>query len=222
MKKLATTLLSLFAIAFASAEEEWTYLFNDPEANEFYYTFLEDTEPEDVFKFQENGNLLIEGKDKSIGFIQTLDEYSSYEIETDWRWPGEPGNSGIQLHSTSFPNYSIWPESIEVQIEHENVGDFRLLNMKLEVEKEEQMPKKSSERRKRYKLLDAEKEPGEWNSLRIVVKEKEITIYLNDKLVNKGTDPSSTSGYITIQSEESNIEFRDFKIREIEDDADEN
>ena len=214
MKILALTLLTLATTCSAFSEEDWTNLFKDASHEDFYFTFIEDTKPEDVFKFTDDGTLLVEGKGKPIGFIQTLDEYTSYEIQTDWRWPNEAGNGGIQLHCASYPHTSIWPESIEVRLTHKHTGDFWLRGMTIEVE-QAQMPKKAAERNKRYRLLDKEKKPGEWNELQILVTKKEIAVSLNGKRVNKGINPSSTSGYITIKSEDSDIEFRNFKIRKL-------
>ncbi len=211
----------------ATAADTWTNLFKDTDHNEFYFDFLESTEPEEVFEFKADGTLLIKGEDKPEGYIQTLDEYEDYEIKFEFRWPKEPGKSGIQIHSTSDTAHSIWPESIEIQLEPEHSGDFWLLNNKIEVE-EEQMPKKAAERNRRIRLTPKpaardygkpkkklEKDPDEWNAMHIIAEGDNIKVYLNEKLVNEGKEASVTSGFITIQAEESDIEIRNFRLREL-------
>ncbi|MDQ8184391.1 DUF1080 domain-containing protein [Pelagicoccus sp. SDUM812002] len=227
-RTLSYLILTLFLANSAAAQDDWTYLFKDTDLNEFYFDFLEETEPEDVFEITADGTLVIKGEDQPEGYIQTLDEYEDYEIKFEYRWPDEPGKSGIQIHSTSDTAHSIWPESIEIQLEPDHSGDFWVLNNTIDVE-EEQMPDKAAERNRRIRLTpkpeprefgkpkkDLEKEPDEWNAMHIVTKGDTIKVYLNDKLVNEGKNASATSGFITIQAEESNIEIRNFRLRELE------
>lgn len=219
MKRFPSCLL-LLPLLFHSvliAEEEWTYLFEGATHGDFYYDFLEDADPEEVFEFTDDKGLLIKAKDNPEGYIQTLDEYSDYELAFEWRWPEEEGESGVLIHSSIDPAYSVWPESIEIQIKPEEVGDFWLLNRQLEVT-DEQKPKKAAERDRRLKLKDKgkEKKKGEWNSMRILAEGDTVKVYLNDELVNEGTGASATSGYITLQAQGSDIEFREFRLRQLE------
>lgn len=55
---------------------------------------------------------------------------------------------------------------------------------------------------------DIEKPVGEWNLLECVVKDGEITVFLNGVLVNKATDVKPSKGRIQIQSESAEIFFR--------------
>ncbi|MDQ8201917.1 DUF1080 domain-containing protein [Pelagicoccus sp. SDUM812003] len=208
------------SLSCVAAEENWEPFFEGYTHDDFYFAFEEeDVDPEEVFIFKDDSGLLIKGADHPNGYIQTLDEYENYELKLEFRWPDEPGNSGIQLHSTSYTSFSIWPECIEVQLEHENVGDFWLMNHKIEVEEESQIPEKATERNRRTKLEDdLEKKPGEWNEMLITAKKDTIKVMLNGELVNKGTDASVSSGFITIQAEGADIEFRNVAIRLIEDD----
>lgn len=229
--------LVLSSAPFSHAQEdEWTYLFEDARYDDFYFDFLEETDPKEVFEFTDERGLRINGKDHPIGFLQTLDEYSNYELEFEWRWPEDANQSGVLLHSSNFPYMEIWPESIEVDLEEDKVGDFWLHGAELEVT-EDQMPTKAADRDRRLRLkvekkksyLDdndadrskaktkgEEKKPGEWNRMRIVAKDEIVQVYLNDGLVNEGKEPSLTSGFLTFKSEESDIEFREVRLRELE------
>ena len=55
---------------------------------------------------------------------------------------------------------------------------------------------------------DIEKPVGEWNLLECVVKDDEITVFLNGVLVNKAIDVKPSKGRIQIQSESAEIFFR--------------
>ncbi|MBD5782275.1 DUF1080 domain-containing protein [Pelagicoccus sp. NFK12] len=222
---LAAAAIALSSIA--NADDGWTYLFQDTDLNEFYFDFVEETEPEDVFEIKSDGTLSIKGEGKPEGYIQTLDEYENYEIKFEYRWPAKPGKSGIQIHSTSDTAHGVWPESIEIQLEPERSGDFWVLNTTIDVE-EEQMPSKSAERNRRIRLTPKpeprdygkpkkklEKEPDQWNAMHIVAEGDTIKVYLNEKLVNVAKNASVSSGFITIQAEESDLDIRNFRIREL-------
>lgn len=230
---MKTRLISLAAAtlsiaSFTTAADGWTYLFKEMPLEEFYFDFIESAEPEDVFEIKPDGTLIVKGEGQPEGYIQTLDEYENYEIKFEFRWPGEPGKGGIQIHSTSDTAHGIWPESIEIQLEPERSGDFWVLNNSIDVE-EEQMPQKAAERNRRIRLTPKpeprnygkpkkklEKDPEEWNAMHIVAEADTITVFLNEKLVNVGKNASVTSGFITIQAEESNLEIRNFRLRELE------
>ncbi len=59
---------------------------------------------------------------------------------------------------------------------------------------------------------DVEKPVGKWNKLECVVVDGEITIYLNDVLVNKATNVKPRKGRIQIQSESAEIFFRKVEL----------
>ena len=219
MKTFFTTLFATTILTLCFADEGWTNLFDEVTHEDFYFDFIEDVKAEELFEFKENSGLLVKGADKPLAYIQTLDEYSNYELTFEWRWPDKnsTGKSGVLIHSSSSPYTGIWPESIEAQIENENVGDFWLLGHKL-VTTEEQRSSKSSERNRHKKLEDEEAKAGEWNAMHIIAKDDWVKVYLNDELVNKGNQASVTSGFITVQAEGSDIEYRNFRIRELEED----
>ncbi|MBL8738792.1 MAG: DUF1080 domain-containing protein, partial [Planctomycetes bacterium] len=59
------------------------------------------------------------------GHLITNDSFADYRLTVEWRWPGEPGNCGVLVH-TSTPRrlYGMFPQSIEVQLHAGNAGDF--------------------------------------------------------------------------------------------------
>ena len=135
------------------------------------------------------------------GYIRTENDYSNYKLTVEWHWPGETGNSGVLLHM-SEPD-SIWPKSIEAQLQSENAGDFWLIggtDLKEHIDK--------SNRRIVKKEASSEKTPGEWNKYEVFCKENSIRLIVNGVLQNEGTEASVQSGKICFQSEGKPIEFR--------------
>lgn len=62
---------------------------------------------------------------------------------------------------------------------------------------------------------DIEKAVGKWNKIECIVKEKEISIYLNGTLVNKAVDVLPQKGRIQIQSEGAEIFFKHVSVNSL-------
>ncbi len=62
----------------------------------------------------------------------------------------------------------------------------------------------------------SEKPAGQWNAYDIICKRDEIMLYVNGVLQNKGTEATETSGWICLQSEGSEIEFRNIYVKPID------
>ena len=59
------------------------------------------------------------------GHLITDESYANYRLEVEYRFAGEPGNCGVLVHaSTPRSLYGMFPKSIEVQMYHQNAGDF--------------------------------------------------------------------------------------------------
>lgn len=148
------------------------------------------------------------------GYIQTVDDYSNYILELDWRWVEKESNSGVLLHA--FGNDQVWPNCIECQLKANNAGDFVLIG-------DETMTAQDSvyaNNGKRYVIIPKmgksnEKTVGEWNHYKIICKENTITCYVNGLLQNTGTNASLSQGNICLQSEGASIEFRNIILQKI-------
>ena len=145
--------------------------------------------------------------------LRTLKEdYHDYVLELEWRWPGQGGNNGVLVHTTTPGALGVWPKSIEVQLQDGNAGDFWIIGTELKVENEEE---RRSGRRYRNLVDDVEKPLGEWNSFQITCRGDEIFVKVNGRLVNHATDCSVTRGAIALQSEGTPIEYRDIRLRRL-------
>lgn len=95
--------------------EGWTFDVLDPELK-----------PEAVWSVSDGILICIICKGRPPGVIRTVKEYSNYELLVEWRWApdAKPGNSGVLIHASKPREMFAWPKSIEVQLAHENAGDF--------------------------------------------------------------------------------------------------
>lgn len=182
----------------------------------------EDTTVRDPFIVRD-GKLVSLGTPR--GHLITDKEYSNYRLEAEYRFPGEPGNCGILVHaSTPRALYEMFPQSIEVQMMHENAGDFWCILEDITVPNmvERRGPKKEwgirDGKNRRIKNLtdNSEKPLGEWNSLTIEAVNDSVKVWVNEELVNFGYDATAQKGQIALQAEGAEVEFRKLELTPID------
>ncbi|HLT41299.1 MAG TPA: DUF1080 domain-containing protein [Sphingobacteriaceae bacterium] len=158
------------------------------------------------------------------GHLITDDSYQDYRIDVEYRFPGEPGNCGVLVHaSTPRALYGMFPKSIEVQMQHQNAGDFWCIAEDISVENMEARrgPKSNwgvtqgKGRRIENLTDDSEKALGEWNTMKIECLDRIIKVWVNGDLVNEGYDCTANSGQIALQAEGSEVEFRKVNLTPI-------
>jgi len=151
------------------------------------------------------------------GHLLTDKEYENYRLEVEYRFAGEPGNCGVLVHASGSRNlYQMFPKSIEVQMMHENAGDFWCIVQDIQVPDMEARrgPKENwgiteGKGRRILNLTDGSEKPlGEWNRMVIECKADTITVWLNGDLVNQGYGATVTKGKIALQAEGAEVEFR--------------
>ena len=157
------------------------------------------------------------------GHLVTDRAYRNYRLEVEYRFAGKPGNCGVLVHA-SRPRalYKMFPQSIEVQMMHENAGDFWCIQENIEVpDMEKRRPRKEGEKwggsegdaRRILNLTDGSEKPaGEWNRMIIEVRDRAIKVWVNGDLVNEGFNCTADRGKIALQAEGSEVEFRKVDI----------
>jgi len=182
-----------------ATKTEQIQLFNGKDLNNWIFKLRDPSaDPSNVFTVQ-NGVIHITGN--PFGYMRTKDSFSDYRLHVEWRWPAEATNSGVFIH-TQLPD-SIWPKSVECQLQAGNAGDFICMSGS-------DMNERSDKSKRNIKKLAAstEKPAGEWNILEVVCKTNTIEVFVNGTLQNKGTGVNVTKGAICLQSEGKDIEFR--------------
>ena len=155
------------------------------------------------------------------GHLITNNTYSNYRLKAVYRFTGKPGNCGVLVHaSTPRFLYQMFPKSIEVQMEHNNAGDFWAIGEDITVDNMEERrgPKETwgttdgFNRRIKNLTDNSEKELGQWNTMVIECQNNTIKVWVNGDLVNYGYDATTSSGQIAVQAEGSEVEFKTLEL----------
>jgi hypothetical protein len=151
------------------------------------------------------------------GHIITDKIYKNYKLEVEYRFAGTPGNCGVLVHaSTPRALYQMFPKSIEVQMMHENAGDFwcivediKVPDMEARRGPKEEWGITEGKGRRILNLTDGSEKPvGEWNNMVIECLGSSVKVWVNGDLVNHGTECTASEGNIALQAEGSEVEFR--------------
>jgi len=173
----------------------WTFKLRDPSVD-----------PAKVFTVL-NGVIHIKGD--PFGYMRTKDIYSDYRLHVEWRYPGELSNSGVFIHA-QLPD-TIWLKCFECQLRAGSAGDFVCMggsDMSERTDKSNRVVRKMTE--------SNEKPAGEWNTMEVLCKASTIEVFVNGTLQNKATGISDSKGYICLQSEGKDVEFRNVFITRLQ------
>lgn len=158
------------------------------------------------------------------GHLITDTVYKNYRLQVEYRFPGKPGNCGVLVHaSTPRALYKMFPKSLEVQMMHENAGDFWCIQEDVTVPDMEKRrgPKNEwgvseGKQRRVMNLTDNSEKPlGQWNTMVIECKDNNIKVWVNNDLVNDGSNCTASQGQIALQAEGSEVEFRKIVLQRL-------
>jgi len=155
------------------------------------------------------------------GHLITDSGYKNFRLSVEYRFAGVPGNCGVLVFaSTPRALYKMFPKSVEVQMMHQDAGDFWCIVEDIEVpDMETRRGPKSNwgitegkERRIKNLTDNSEKPVGEWNSMTIECVSNSIKVWVNGELVNYGFNATASKGNIAVQAEGSEVEFRKVEL----------
>jgi hypothetical protein len=172
-----------------------------------------DKTPDDLWSVQD-GVLVCTGKPN--GYIHTTEKFKNFKLVVEWRWPEEPGNSGVLVRIASEP-ISFLPKCVEAQLMHGNAGDlWGFYGFDIKGPEDRFKEVKDHEALGDFvgvgRAKDAEKKPGKWNRYEITVKSDRINVVMNGKKVNKAWGLAEIAGPVGLQSEGAPIEFRKVEL----------
>jgi len=162
------------------------------------------------------------------GHLVTNRSFSNYRLVVEYRFPKEGGNCGVLVHA-SKPRalYKMFPQSIEVQMQSGQAGDFWCIQENIEVQDmEKRRPREEGQKwggaegdaRRILNLTDNSEKPlGEWNRMEIECREREVKVWVNGDLVNHGFNSTASAGKIALQAEGTEVEFRKVELTSLED-----
>lgn len=157
------------------------------------------------------------------GHLLTDVRYRDYRLEVEYRFPGKGGNCGVLVHA-SKPRalYGMFPQSIEVQMQSGDAGDFWCIQEDIEVPgMETRRPRKDQQKwggaegdaRRILNLTDGSEKPlGEWNTMVVEARGRSLKVWVNGDLVNEGRNATADGGRIALQAEGTEVEFRRVEI----------
>lgn len=216
MKISVIALLLCFTVSSCTAQSTVS-LFNGNNLDGWYIDVpAMDSIPDAINPFiVRNGMLVSLGTPN--GHVITDKIYRDFRLQVEYRFAGEPGNCGVLVFaSTPRSLYEMFPKSIEVQMMHENAGDFWCIVEDITVDNMVERRGDKAEwgitegkKRRILNLTDGSEKPvGEWNLMTIECLKNEIKVWVNDDLVNHGYDATASEGQIALQAEGSEVEFR--------------
>lgn len=146
------------------------------------------------------------------GVIRTEKQYENFILELEWRHMKEGGNAGLFIHSYALPAPGKpFTRSIEIQIMDGNEGDiFSIHGATMAPDKPH--PKgwlRSLPTENRMNPV------GQWNHYRVESRDGMVTLAVNGKVVARGFHLNPRKGYICLESEGSEVHFRNIRIRDL-------
>jgi Domain of Unknown Function (DUF1080) len=169
-----------------------------------------------------NGLLVSLGKPN--GHLISDSVYQNYRLKVEYRFAGKPGNCGVLVHaSTPRALYKMFPQSLEVQMMHENAGDFWCIVEDITVPDmvarrgpQNEWGITEGKKRRILNLTDNSEKPlGEWNAMTVECLGTEVKVWVNGDLVNHGSKCTASKGNIALQAEGSEVEFRKVELTPI-------
>lgn len=161
-----------------------------------------------------------------IGVMRSEKQYENFILLVEWRHMEAGGNSGVFVWSDAKPGEKDrLPGGVEVQMleldwVNQNIRDgvkppiayvhgelFGVGGVNTVPDNPRGTRSKSVENRALGK--------GEWNSYKVVCVDGTIKLSVNGKFVNGISKSSIKKGYLCLESEGAEIEFRNFKIIEL-------
>lgn len=160
-----------------------------------------------------------------IGVIRSEKKYENFILHIEWKHMEAGGNSGTFVWSKAEPGSNRLPDGVEVQMLELDWVNLNMRNgekppvayvhgelfgvggVKIIPDNPRGERSKSIENRCYGK--------GEWNVYEVVCVDGTIKLSVNGKFVNGISQSSQRSGYICLESEGAEIQFRNIKIIEL-------
>ncbi|MFT5525209.1 MAG: hypothetical protein ACI9G1_001223 [Pirellulaceae bacterium] len=221
---LSLLVASMFSAPSIAAETKGKSLFNGKDLTGWHIDVPHlDKNPDATKPFLVRNGMLVSLGNPN-GHVITDAVYENYRLEVQYRFVGKAGNCGVLVHaSTPRALYKMFPKSIEVQMFSGNAGDFWCIVEDITVTDMEKRrgPMKNwgvteGKARRILNLTDGSENPvGKWNTMVIECVGSSVKAWVNDDLVNHGTNCTASKGNIALQAEGVEVEFRKIELTPI-------
>ena len=161
-----------------------------------------------------------------IGLMRTTRMYENFILELDWRHMKSGGNSGVFTWADGLPSVGgPFPRGIEVQILDPGYADTHKGNNDWFTTHGDIFPVRgatmtqtgriSKNGQRSFPLEDRTKRSPEWNHYQLVANRGELRLSVNGKEVTVGKDCVPRKGYLCLEAEGSECQFRNLRIKEL-------
>lgn len=225
-------ILLLFSFSFLGHAQKYEMLFGTDEALEGWRTHkLTKDKPikwinvntgPDTWRLQDDV-LVCSGQ--PIGVMRSEKQYENFILQVEWKHMEAGGNSGIFVWSDAMPGSNRLPGGVEVQMldlewielntKNGVVPPIAYVHGELfGVGGVDIIP--DNPRGERSKSIENRvKGKGEWNRYEVVCVDGMIKLSVNGKFVNGISQSSIKKGYLCLESEGAEIQFRNLKVIEL-------
>lgn len=161
-----------------------------------------------------------------IGVIRSARMYENFILEFEWRHMKSGGNSGCFAWSDGLPQVGgPFPRGIEVQVldpgygqQHKGENEWFTCNGDLFPVRGATMTpfgRISKTGGRSFPIEDRTKPSPEWNHYHLVANAGELRLSVNGKEVTVGKDCVPRKGYLSLEAEGSEANFRNLRIKEL-------
>ena len=144
------------------------------------------------------------------GVLRTTEHYENFILELEWMHLHPKGNAGLFVYSDALPvRGRPFTRAVECQIYDGNHGDV------FAIQGATMVPDRPHPRGAMRCLPSEERNrpAGEWNHYRVESRDGRITLAVNGKVVSGGSKSVPRKGYIALESEGSEVHFRNIRIQ---------
>ncbi len=217
------TLLSAQELAVTFGKEfQWETVLQERNADSRPINWMQvNTKPETWKK--KNDVLVCTGL--PIGVVRTEKEYENFIMHIEWRHMEPGGNSGTFVWSKAVPGKNRLPDGVEVQMLDPEWVNLNMRNGEkppvayvhgelfgvggVEIVPDNPRGVRSKSKENRVK------ETKKWNTYDVICVDGTIKLSVNGKFVNGISHSTQKKGYICLEAEGAEIQFRNIQIYEI-------
>ncbi len=209
MRKTISLVFAILLISGVACTQDNGKIFNGKDLSNWNFVVENDAVPGNRVYTVKDGQISIKGE--PLGYMYTKEKYGNFTLELEYKWADGESNSGIFVLIEDPKN--PFPNGIEVQLAAGKAGDFVLLGGSDMLEYK--LPEGVAERPK-FPVIGKNKDSsefpaGEWNKVKITVKDSVVDVYVNGVHQNTGTGKIK-EGHIGLQSEGKEILFRNLTL----------
>ncbi len=169
---------------------------------------------------------LLVSSGKPHGVLRSEKQYENFVLHIEWRHMEAGGNSGVFVWCDAVPGANRLPSGVEVQmleLEWPNLNKDKDGNPRplayvhgelFGAGKSKVVP--DNPRGERSMSVENRcKGKGEWNTYDVVAVDGTVKLAVNGKFVNGVTKATPKKGYLCLESEGSEVHFRNIRIVEL-------